>query len=124
MTFIEVAQKSRWAMRQTDPWTAGRRSLRKNGEILLPLSRRNVYNNTIYTHYSEGMMRTNIVIDNRLMREAMKATGLSTKKAVVEAGLRLLVHVKGQEGIRRLRGKIAWEGDLGVMRESRIKAAS
>ncbi|HSC56390.1 MAG TPA: type II toxin-antitoxin system VapB family antitoxin [Nitrospira sp.] len=69
-------------------------------------------------------MRTNIVIDNRLMREAMKATGLSTKKAVVEQGLRLLVQVKGQEGIRRLRGKIAWEGDLTAMRDSRIKAAS
>jgi len=68
-------------------------------------------------------MRTNIVIDNRLMREAMKATGLSTKKAVVEEGLRLLVKVKGQVGIRRLRGKIAWEGDLGVMRDSRIKKA-
>jgi Arc/MetJ family transcription regulator len=69
-------------------------------------------------------MRTNIVIDNRLMREAMKATGLSTKKAVVEQGLRLLVQVKGQEGIRRLRGKVAWEGDLNAMRDSRIKAAS
>ncbi|HSF69291.1 MAG TPA: type II toxin-antitoxin system VapB family antitoxin [Nitrospira sp.] len=69
-------------------------------------------------------MRTNIVIDNRLMREAMKATGLSTKKAVVEQGLRLLVQVKGQEGIRRLRGKIAWEGDLKAMRDSRIKTAS
>ena len=69
-------------------------------------------------------MRTNIVIDNRLMREAMKATGLSTKKAVVEQGLRLLVQVKEQEGIRRLRGKIAWEGDLKAMRDSRIKTAS
>lgn len=69
-------------------------------------------------------MRTNIVIDNSLMRQAMKATGLSTKKAVVEEGLRLLIKVKGQEGIRRFRGKIAWEGDLSAMRESRIKAAS
>ena len=69
-------------------------------------------------------MRTNIVIDNSLMRQAMKATGLLTKKAVVEEGLRLLIKVKGQEGIRRLRGKIKWEGDLGAMREGRIKAAS
>ena len=69
-------------------------------------------------------MRTNIVIDNSLMRQAMKATGLSTKKAVVEEGLRLLIQVKGQEGIRRLRGKLEWEGDLSVMREGRIKAAS
>ena len=69
-------------------------------------------------------MRTNIVIDNSLMRQAMKATGLSTKKAVVEEGLRLLIQVKGQEGIRRLRGKVEWDGDLSVMREGRIKAAS
>ena len=69
-------------------------------------------------------MRTNIVIDNSLMREAMKATGLSTKKAVVEEGLRLLIQVKGQGGLRRLRGKVSWEGDLSAMREGRIKAAS
>ena len=69
-------------------------------------------------------MRTNIVIDNGLMQQAMKATGLSTKKAVVEEGLRLLIKVKAQEGIRRLRGKIEWEGNLSSMRESRIKAAS
>ena len=69
-------------------------------------------------------MRTNIVIDNSLMQRAMKATGFSTKKAVVEEGLRLLIKVKGQEGIRRLRGKIKWEGDLGAMQEGRIKAAS
>ncbi len=69
-------------------------------------------------------MRTNIVIDNSLMRQAMKATGLETKRAVVEEGLRLLIRVKGQEGIRRLRGKVAWEGDLRAMREGRITAAS
>lgn len=69
-------------------------------------------------------MRTNIVIDNSLMRQAMKVTGLSTKKAVVEEGLRLLIKVKGQERIRRLRGTIEWEGDLDEMREGRIKAAS
>ena len=69
-------------------------------------------------------MRTNIVIDNGLMQRAIKAIGLSTKKAVVEEGLRLLIKVKEQEGIRRLRGKIEWEGNLSTMRESRIKAAS
>jgi len=69
-------------------------------------------------------MRTNIVIDNGLMRQAMKATGCSTKKAVVEEGLRLLIKVKGQAGLRRLRGKIAWEGNLKMLREGRIKAAS
>lgn len=69
-------------------------------------------------------MRTNIVIDNDLMQRAMKATGFSTKKAVVEEGLRMLIKMKGQEGIRRLRGKIEWEGNLKTMREGRIKAAS
>ena len=65
-------------------------------------------------------MRTNIVIDDGLMQKAMKATGLRTKRAVVEAGLELLVQVKAQTGIRRLRGKIKWEGDLGEMRASRV----
>lgn len=65
-------------------------------------------------------MRTNIVIDDKLIREAMKATGLTTKKAVVEAGLHLLIKVKAQTGIRRLRGKVTWEGNLDEMRSSRI----
>ncbi len=69
-------------------------------------------------------MRTNIVIDNGLMRQAMRATGLSTKRAVVEEGLRLLIKVKEQEGIRRLRGKVEWAGDLAQMRDGRVKAAS
>ena len=73
---------------------------------------------------SGGVRRTNIVIDNGFMRHAMKATEISTKKAVVEEGLRLLIKVKDQEGIRRLRGKVEWEGNLGAMREGRIKAAS
>ena len=65
-------------------------------------------------------MRTNIVIDDKLIREAMKATGLATKKAVVEAGLHLLIQVKAQTGIRRLRGKVAWEGNLDEMRSGQI----
>jgi Arc/MetJ family transcription regulator len=64
-------------------------------------------------------VRTNIVVDDDLMRKAMKATGLTTKRAVVERGLRLLVDLKAQAGIRRLRGKVRWEGDLRAMRESR-----
>ena len=65
-------------------------------------------------------MRTNIVLDDDLVRKAMKATGLTTKRAVVEEGLRLLVKLKAQSAIRRLRGRIQWEGDLDGMRESRI----
>ena len=65
-------------------------------------------------------MRTNIVIDDELIAQAMKATGLSTKKAVVEAGLQLLIQVKGQTGVRRLRGKVTWRGDLDELRAGRV----
>ncbi len=65
-------------------------------------------------------MRTNIVIDDNLIQKAMRATGLHTKKAVVEAGLKLLIDVKSQAGVRRLRGKIKWEGNLEEMRTKRI----
>lgn len=61
-------------------------------------------------------MRTNIVIDDTLMAEALKASGLSTKKEVVEQGLKLLVRRSRQQEIRNLRGRIKWEGDLDEMR--------
>jgi Arc/MetJ family transcription regulator len=57
-------------------------------------------------------MRTNIDIDDRLMREAMRRSGARTKRAAVEEGLRLLIRTRSQKSIRRLRGRIAWEGDL------------
>jgi Arc/MetJ family transcription regulator len=65
-------------------------------------------------------MRTNIEIDDRLMEQAMKATGAATKKAVVEQGLQLLVRLKAQEGILKWFGKVQWEGDLAASRESRF----
>ncbi|MCP4487017.1 MAG: type II toxin-antitoxin system VapB family antitoxin [Gammaproteobacteria bacterium] len=61
-------------------------------------------------------MRTNIVIDDTLMDDALKATGLTTKKEAVEMGLKLLVKQNKQQAIRKLRGKITWEGDLNKMR--------
>lgn len=61
-------------------------------------------------------MRTNIVIDDQLMREALKATGLRTKKEAVELGLRTLLRLQQQDVIRRLRGTMTWEGDLEKMR--------
>ena len=61
-------------------------------------------------------MRTNIVIDDRLMREALQAAGLKTKRETVELGLRTLVRLKRQAEIRRLRGKVDWQGDLETMR--------
>ena len=61
-------------------------------------------------------MRTNIVIDDDLMAEALALTGLKTKREAVEQGLRALVRLKRQERIRRYRGKLRWEGDLDEMR--------
>jgi Arc/MetJ family transcription regulator len=65
-------------------------------------------------------MRTNIDIDDRLMRAAMRSSGSRTKKATVEAGLRLLAQVRAQGSIRRLRGKVQWEGNLEEMRKGRF----
>lgn len=64
-------------------------------------------------------MRTNIVIDDQLMEEALKASGYQTKKEAVEQGLKLLVQRSKQQQIRNLRGKIKWEGDLDEMRSAR-----
>jgi Arc/MetJ family transcription regulator len=61
-------------------------------------------------------MRTNIVIDDKLISEAMRLSGAPTKRQVVEDGLRLLVRLKRQERIRRARGKLKWTGDLDEMR--------
>ena len=65
-------------------------------------------------------MRTNIDIDDRLMREAMKTSGARTKRAVVEAGLRLLIQTRRQAGFRRLRGAVKWKGDLNKSRLARV----
>ena len=61
-------------------------------------------------------MRTNIVIDDELMAKALKATGLKTKKEVVEQGLKLLIRRQEQQSIRDLKGKLRWEGDLDELR--------
>ncbi len=63
-------------------------------------------------------MRTNIEIDDSLMNEALKATGLKTKKEAVELGLRTLIKLKKQERIKRFRGKLEWSGDLNDMRRA------
>ena len=64
-------------------------------------------------------MRTNILIDDNLMDEALKATGLKTKREAVELGLRTLLRLKKQEGIRAFRGRLKWEGNLDAMRTDR-----
>lgn len=61
-------------------------------------------------------MRTNIVIDDALMAEAMRATGLRTKREAVELGLKTLLRLGKQEETRRFRGKLAWTGYLDAMR--------
>jgi Arc/MetJ family transcription regulator len=61
-------------------------------------------------------MRTNIVIDDKLMEEALRLTGLKSKREAVELGLRTLLRLKRQEKIRQFRGRLAWEGDLEAMR--------
>jgi Arc/MetJ family transcription regulator len=61
-------------------------------------------------------MRTNIEIDDALMEEALDRSGLPTKRAAVEEGLRLLIQTRRQAGIRKFRGKVKWEGDLDAMR--------
>lgn len=64
-------------------------------------------------------MRTTIEIDDRLMKDALRATGARTKREVVELGLRTLLRLRQQEEIRRYRGKLDWQGDLEAMRADR-----
>jgi len=89
------------------------------GELACPHTRQanlclawNVYNQQ--QEYTS--MRTNIVIDDKLMRDTLRATGLKTKREAVEEALRTLLRLKRQAQIRRLRGKLDWQGDLNAMR--------
>ncbi|MEM5426738.1 type II toxin-antitoxin system VapB family antitoxin [Paraburkholderia ferrariae] len=62
-------------------------------------------------------MRTTFEVDDRLMAEALAATGLQTEQEVVELALRTFIRLKRQEEIRRYRGKIDWQGNLDEMRK-------
>ncbi len=64
-------------------------------------------------------MRTNVVVDDKLMESALKVSGLKTKKDAIEEGLKLLVQVKSQKAIKHFRGKLKWSGDLEEMRLDR-----
>jgi len=68
----------------------------------------------------EKPMRTNILIDDELMAQALLLSGLPTKRSAVEAGLRLLIQVQEQSGIRQLRGKVQWQGNLDALRTGRF----
>jgi Arc/MetJ family transcription regulator len=72
-----------------------------------------------FVRLAEAPMRTNIVIDDKLMAATPKATGLRTKREAVEQGLRTLLRLTQQTELRKLRGKYAWEGDLDAMRRDR-----
>ncbi|MFX1532790.1 MAG: type II toxin-antitoxin system VapB family antitoxin [Promethearchaeota archaeon] len=61
-------------------------------------------------------MRTNVVIDDQLIKEALELSGLRTKKAAIEAGLRLLVKFSQQKKVKDFRGKLRWRGNLDKMR--------
>jgi Arc/MetJ family transcription regulator len=73
----------------------------------------------IYTHTGGERMRTNIVIDDALMNEALMVSGLKTKKETVEEGLKLLIAIRNQARIRRFRGRMKWEGDLEALRRDK-----
>lgn len=64
-------------------------------------------------------MRTNIEIDDELMNDVLKATGLKTKKDVVELGLKTLIRLRKQKRIKDFRGQLKWTGDLDDMRTAR-----
>jgi len=70
---------------------------------------------TVNTHKRQGM-RTNIVIDDDLMKSALKASGKKTKKDTIEEALKLLVQIRGRREIRKFRGKLKWSGSLDEMR--------
>lgn len=67
-----------------------------------------------YTH-----MRTNIEIDDKLMKDTLKVTGLKTKREVVDRALKELLKLERQKDFRKLKGKIDWQGDLEEMRLDR-----
>lgn len=65
-------------------------------------------------------MRTNIVLDDKLIERAQKLSGIKTKREVVEQALRTFVQLREQAEVRSLRGKLRWEGNLDEQRQSRL----
>ena len=65
------------------------------------------------------MKRTNIVIDEKLVKAGLKETGLKTRRALVDYALRDLLRRESQKRILDLKGRIHWEGDLSSMRNGR-----
>jgi Arc/MetJ family transcription regulator len=69
---------------------------------------------------SREASRVSVVLDDALVREAAELTGITTKRALLEEGLRMLVRIRKQERIRELFGTVDWQGDLAAMREGRV----
>jgi Arc/MetJ family transcription regulator len=67
-------------------------------------------------------MRTNIVLDDKLVERAQKLTGIKTKREVVHEALRTLILLREQGEVRNLRGKLKWEGDLNEQRSTRLQS--
>jgi len=65
-------------------------------------------------------MRTNIVLDEKLVERAQQLTGIKTKRGVVHEALRTLILMREQEGVRKLRGQLNWEGNLDEQRQARL----
>ena len=64
-------------------------------------------------------MRTNVVIDDTLIKAALKQSGLPTKKAAIEKGLELLIQFHRQAKVKNFRGKLKWKGNLDTMRRDK-----
>lgn len=79
------------------------------------MDKRNLSVYSVYTQWRCGM-RTNVVIDDKLMSRALRLSGCRTKRSAIESGLRLLVQMESQKKLRTLRGMITWDGDLEEMR--------
>jgi len=65
-------------------------------------------------------MRTNIILDDDLIQRARQLTGIKTKRGVVQEALRILIQLREQTDVRKLRGKLHWEGNLDEQRTARL----
>jgi Arc/MetJ family transcription regulator len=68
----------------------------------------------------ETVMRTNIILDDDLIQRARQLTGIKTKREVVQEALRILIQLREQTDVRKLRGKLHWEGNLDEQRIARL----
>ena len=112
---ISAARRRR---RFTQASLAERIAYRRSSRVIDPSGQQGVL--WLCTNRLRGtQLRTNIEIDDKLMKDALKATGAKTKREAVELGLRTLVRLRAQEKAKELRGRITWEGDLNAMRTDR-----